>query len=114
MDTVFIENYTVLAKHGYYKEEHAKKQRFIVSVYAHCDTKSSGTTDDLKKTLNYEVIRSYIHDVLAQPPHNLVESLAESIAKRVLTHDVTSVEVKITKPDVWSDCTPGIKIVRTK
>jgi dihydroneopterin aldolase len=46
MDTVFIQDYSVEAKHGYYKEEHAKKQRFIVSVYVCCDTHEAGGTDN--------------------------------------------------------------------
>lgn len=114
MDTVFINNCIVEAKHGYYKEEHAKKQKFVVSVCAHTDTACAGVTDDLKKTLNYEHVRSYIHEVLAQSPHDLIESLAEEIANKVLAHEVVSVEVEILKPDVWSDCTPGVKIVRKK
>lgn len=56
----------------------------------------------------------YIYEVLAQSPHDLVESLAEEIATKVLTHDVTSVDVKIEKPDVWGDCVVGVKIIRQK
>jgi dihydroneopterin aldolase len=114
MDTVFIENCTVVAKHGYYKEEHAKEQRFIVSVFAHMDTKRAGDSDDLKQTLNYEHIRMYIYEVLSQSPHDLIESLAEEIAAKVLAHTVESVEVEIKKPDVWKDSSPGIRIVRKK
>lgn len=113
MDTVFIENYVVEAKHGYYKEEHAKKQRFITSIYAHADTKKAGSTDDLKDTLNYEKLRECISEVLSEPPHDLVESLAESMAQKVLTFQVSKVEVEIRKPDVWGDCVVGVKIVRT-
>lgn len=113
MDIVFIENCTVEAKHGYYKEEHAKKQRFIVSIYAHMSTKQAGHSDDLKQTLNYEHLRMYIYEVLAQSPHDLIESLAEEMAERTLTHQgVTKVEVEIKKPDVWADSAPGIRITR--
>jgi dihydroneopterin aldolase len=114
MDTVFVENCTVIAKHGYYKEEHAKEQRFIVSVYAHTDTKEAGQSDDLKQTLNYEHIRMYIYEVLSKSPHDLIESLAEEIAKKVLTHNVQKVEVEIKKPDVWKDSAPGVRITRIK
>lgn len=114
MDIVFIENYIVEAKHGYYKEEHAKKQRFITTIYAHTDVKKAGDTDDLKDTLNYEKLRQYTTEVLAEPPHDLVESLAEAIAHKVLTHGVSKVEVEIKKPDVWGDCVVGVKIVRTQ
>lgn len=114
MDTVFVKNCRVLAKHGYYKEEHAKHQTFNVSVYAKVDTSEAGKKDDLHKTLNYEHVRKYIYEVLEQSPRSLVESLASEIADRVLLHDVVSVEVEIEKPDVWGDCTPGVKIFRSK
>jgi dihydroneopterin aldolase len=114
MDIVFIENCTIEAKHGYYKEEHAKKQRFVVSIYAYTTTKDAGLTDDLKKTLNYEHLRMYIYEVLAQSPHDLIESLAEEIAQKVLAHNVAKVEVEIRKPDVWADSSPGVKITRAK
>ena len=115
MDKVYLKNYTVTAKHGYYKEEHAKSQRFVVSVIATCDVKVAGEKDDLDQTLNYEHIRKYVHDILMQSPHNLLESLAEEMANKVLSHNVVSrVEVDIQKPDVWADCVPGITIIRSK
>ncbi len=113
MDIVFIENCTVLAKHGYYKEEHAKEQRFVVSIYAYTDTAKAGEADDLKQTLNYEHLRMYIYEILSKSPHDLIESLAEEIARRVLVeHDVHKVEVEIKKPDVWKDSSPGVRITR--
>ena len=114
MDKVYLKNYTVIAKHGYYKEEHSRAQRFIVSVVAGCDVHDAGMTDDLRKTLNYEHIRATVERVLMQSPHNLLESLAEEIANDVLMFtNVSSVEVDIAKPDVWNDCTPGVVIVRS-
>lgn len=115
LDIVYLKNYTVVAKHGYYKEEHAKAQRFVVSVVVTCDVRSAGVYDDLKQTLNYEYLRSAVSHVLMKSPHSLVESLAEEIAVEVLAHPKTlSVEVDIAKPDVWNDCVPGIVIVRKK
>lgn len=113
MDKVYLKNYVVVAKHGFYKEEHTKAQRFIVSVIAICDVKQAGITDDLRETLNYEQIRTIVHDILMKSPRSLLESLAEEIAEAVLSHTrVVSVEVDISKPDVWNDCIPGIVIVR--
>jgi dihydroneopterin aldolase len=113
MDIVFIENCTVSAKHGYYKEEHAKEQRFVVSIYAYTDVQSAGKHDNLKETLNYEHLRMYIYEVLSKSPHNLIESLAEEIAQKVLGgHAVEKVEIEIKKPDVWKDSSPGVRIMR--
>ena len=114
-DKVYLKNYTVVAKHGYYKEEHAKAQRFLVSVVVSCDVAQAGKSDDLHETLNYEFLRTTVHDILMKSPHNLVESLAEEVAEAVLIHaKAKSVEVDIAKPDVWNDCVPGVIIVRHK
>jgi dihydroneopterin aldolase len=115
MDRVFIENYTLIAKHGYYKEEHYKPQRFVVSVYADVMNNSSGQSDALADTFNYEVIRKVVSEVIMGAHHDLLESLAEEIASKVLTNKIVNkVEVKITKPDIWGDCNPGVQIVRVK
>ncbi len=115
MDRVFIENYTLIAKHGYYKEEHSKPQRFVVSVYADVNQNASGENDKLADTFNYEVIRKAVSEVIMGGHHDLLESLAEDIATRVLNNKiVTRVEVKITKPDIWGDCQPGVQISRSK
>jgi dihydroneopterin aldolase len=115
MDTIYLKNYVVVAKHGYYKEEHAKAQRFIVSVEVMCDVKDAGHNDDLASTLNYEFIRTSVHDILMKSPHDLIESLAEEIAEVVLTHQKSkTVKVDISKPDIWTDCVPGVVILRSK
>lgn len=113
MDTIFLRDYTVIAKHGYYKEEHEKAQRFVVCVAVKIDVTRAGASDDLIETLNYEVLRDIVNEVLTHSPHNLVESLAEKIAANVLDlPKAHSVEVEISKPDVWGDCSPGVSIVR--
>ncbi len=115
MDLVYLKNYTVVAKHGYYKEEHAKAQRFVVSVVVTCDVRRAGESDNLQETLNYELIRKAVHEILMRSPHDLIESLAEEIAASVLHHPkALTVQVDIAKPDVWSDCVPGVAIVRNK
>lgn len=115
MDLVYLKNYTVVAKHGYYKEEHAKAQRFVVSVVVTCDVRRAGESDDLQETLNYELIRKAVHEILMKSPHDLIESLAEEIAASVLRHPkALTVQVDISKPDVWNDCVPGVIIVRKR
>ena len=113
MNKIFIKNYIITAKHGYYKEEHYKPQRFVVSVVCDILENSSGLSDNLKETFNYEHIRNSIDQVLKGEHHKLVEYLAESIASKILNYkSVTKVEVEISKPDIWSDCSPGVLITR--
>lgn len=113
MDHIFLKNYTVVAKHGYYKEEHTKPQRFIVSVTAFVDLHIAGHSDKLEETFNYELIRKHVKDILMTSPQDLVESLAEQIAAKVLQYQIVrEVEVQIEKPDVWNDSIPGVVIRR--
>ena len=115
MDIVYLKNYIVVAKHGYYKEEHFKAQRFVVSASIQCDIKAAGVSDDLAETINYEFIRTSVYGILMKSPHDLIESLAEDIAQTLLGHPIAhSVEVDIAKPDIWNDCVPGVVIVRKK
>lgn len=110
---IFIKDYTIIAKHGYYKEEHYKPQRFVVSVICNIKENQSGNSDDLKETFNYENIRNIIDEVIKGEHNKLLESLTEKIASKILNHkNVMLVEVEITKPDIWGDCMPGVNIVR--
>jgi dihydroneopterin aldolase len=105
---IFLENYTLISKHGYYKEEHFKPQRFVVSV--NCQVKKAGKiSDNLQNTLNYEVIRKIVHDVVMGEHKKLLETLSEEIAKKVIKYkSVKKVTVKISKPDIWGDSSPGV------
>lgn len=115
IDKVFIKNYIVIAKHGYYKEEYYKPQRFVVSVTCDIKSNSSGKSDDLEETFNYENIRNVIDQVLKSEHHKLVEFLAEEISNKVLGFNIVNrVEVEITKPDIWGDCSPGVLISRAR
>ncbi len=115
MNKIFIENYTLVSKHGYYREEHFKPQRFIVSVSCEVKENDSAAKDDLKATFNYEEIRKIIDNVIKGEHKKLLETLCEEIASQILKFQIVKkVEVKITKPDIWGDCEPGVTILREK
>jgi dihydroneopterin aldolase len=115
MDKIFIENYTLIAKHGYYKEEHFKPQRFTVSVWCDIASRIEPGNDNLDDTFNYEHIRKIIKEVVLGDHKKLLETLSEDIAAKILQHSqVVNVRVKIGKPDIWGDCEPGVEIVRTQ
>lgn len=115
MNKIFIENYTLVSKHGYYKEEHSKPQKFTVFVWCEVEENKSGESDNLKETFNYEVIRKIIQQNILGEHKKLLETLSENIARNILENSIVqSVEVKITKPDIWGDCEPGVWIRRER
>lgn len=114
MDTIRLSSLYLQAAHGCYDQEKKNPQTFIVDV--ECVLSAPlGTSDDLTKTVNYEVIRSTVLETFAQPPLNLIETLAVQIAEKILSvADVSSVTAKIAKPDIWKDSLPSVEVTRIK
>lgn len=64
------------------------------------DTAPAAASDDLALTVHYGIVAEEVVDVVRGEPVDLVETLAQRIADRVLKHDlVEEVEVTVHKPD---------------
>lgn len=107
--TIFIENLIVKGEHGYYKEEYYKPQSFVVSIWCDLDTQTKVTNDDLNQTFNYEIIRKIILKAISGEHKKLLETLCSDMIEEVLQYKIVQkVRVKITKPEIWGDCNPGV------
>lgn len=114
MDIIRLSSLRLQATHGCYDHEKKNPQTFIVDVECTLST-PLGTSDDLAKTINYEIIRSVVLETFAQSPLNLIETLAVQIAEKLLSAaDVSRALVKIAKPDIWADSLPSVEVTRTK
>jgi dihydroneopterin aldolase/2-amino-4-hydroxy-6-hydroxymethyldihydropteridine diphosphokinase len=111
MNKIFIENFTLWAKHGYYKEEHFKKQRFVVSMWCEVKENKSGKEDDLGLTLNYEFLRKNIEEVILGEGKKLLEKLAEDILGKIMLHPlVLSWKSKLPNPTFGATASRGCKL----
>ncbi len=114
MDTIRLSSLHLQATHGCYEHEKKNAQTFIVDVECVL-SEELGTSDDLDKTINYEIIRAIVLEIFAQPPLNLIETLAVQIAEKILSGmAVSKVTVKIAKPDIWDDSLPSVEVTRVK
>ena len=87
-----------LANHGVYDFERTQEQRFSADVVMWIET--AGTTDDIAATVSYADIADETMAVLTGNPVDLIETLAETIASRVMSHEgVVGTEVTVHKPD---------------
>ncbi|MCV2394993.1 2-amino-4-hydroxy-6-hydroxymethyldihydropteridine diphosphokinase [Actinotalea sp. M2MS4P-6] len=85
--------------HGVLEHERRDGQEFVVDVVLHVDTRASASADRLELTVDYSAVATQVHAVLAGPPVNLVETLAERIAAVALAHErVVAVDVVVHKP----------------
>lgn len=87
------------ARHGVLPEEREHPQRFAVDVSVYLDLKRAGSEDRLDQSVDYRVMWAAVHEVMAGPPRQLLETLAEDIAARLLVPPATSVVVCVRKLD---------------
>lgn len=113
-DIIRLNNLEIMATHGCYTTEKLHPQKFVVTITCESE-RTFDESDELHHTINYENIRSIVHTIFEGPPVNLIETLANRIAKEVLLlRYVASVEISIKKPEIWKDSTPELVIKRTK
>ena len=91
-----------LANHGVYDFERDRNQRFSVDIVMWVET--AGTADDIAATVSYADIADEAMAVLTGTAVDLIETLAETIASHVMSHEgVVGTEVTVHKPDAPID-----------
>lgn len=85
--------------HGVFAHERRDGQEFIVDVELDVDLARSAASDDLADTVDYGTVAADVHAIIVGDPHDLIETLAEEIARSCLSHRaVDSVTVTVHKP----------------
>jgi 7,8-dihydroneopterin aldolase/epimerase/oxygenase len=101
-DRIVLAGMVFLARHGVNEWEKVEEQRFEVDVELSVDTKPAAATDDLAKTVDYRGVRETVRSIVEGASVDLIETLAGSIAAKLLAADpiVDEVVVRVRKPDV--------------
>ena len=101
-DRVVLTNLQFEAKHGVHAQEKTTAQRFEVDVELELDLAPAGRSDDLGLTADYGPVAKVVAEVLGGPSVDLIETLAERIARETLARfaAVAAVVVRIRKPEV--------------
>tara|TARA_B000000475_G_C15939461_1_gene424100 strand:+ start:198 stop:545 length:348 start_codon:yes stop_codon:yes gene_type:complete len=99
MDKVFIKNLTVEAIIGIFAWEREVKQVISIDLEMEFDNKKAAKSDDIKDALDYKKVGKRITSFVKRSKCNLVERLAEQIAKLILKEfPVAKVVVSVSKP----------------
>lgn len=87
--------------HGVLPEENTLGQRFFVDVELHVDLRDAGISDNLNDTIHYGEVYELVKQIMEGPPKQLIESLAEEIAQKLLqTYPaLDSCVITLTKPN---------------
>ncbi|MFB0616017.1 dihydroneopterin aldolase [Streptomyces sp. AGS-58] len=100
MDRVALRGLKARGHHGVFPREREEGQTFIVDLVLGLDTRPAAADDDLAKTVHYGIVAEEVAAVVEGEPVNLIETLAERIARTCLEHEgVREVEVCVHKPD---------------
>lgn len=99
VDTITLTGLRVRGHHGVLAHERADGQDFLVDVALRVDTRPAAAADDLALTVDYGALAHDLAAVVAGPPVDLLETLAEQLAQVCLARPgVTSCTVTVHKP----------------
>ncbi|MBM7622720.1 dihydroneopterin aldolase [Sporohalobacter salinus] len=101
-DYIRLEGLEFYGYHGALVEEKELGQRFIIDLELEIDLKEAGRTDQLDKTINYAKVYQTVKKVVEGEAYDLIESVAEEIADRLLTDYsmLKGVLIRVKKPEV--------------
>ncbi|MDR6266235.1 dihydroneopterin aldolase [Roseobacter sp. N2S] len=114
LDRISVRDYTTSVEIGAFQAERDVEQRIRFNVVLEVARHGAADTDDVDQVLSYDTIIEAIQFELAAERLNLLETLAERIAERILGHaKAVRVFVRIEKLDRIPG-TLGIEIVRSR
>ena len=115
MDYITIDNLRIGAIHGHYEHEWQREQRFDVSLRVAFASGSSGASDTLSDTIDYDDLRAIIEEVFSGERRYLVERIAHLIIDRIMEDSrALEVTISIKKPEAWDNGIPGVSITRKR
>ncbi|MDD3840196.1 MAG: dihydroneopterin aldolase [Clostridia bacterium] len=100
MDSISIKDLEIYAYHGVNEEEKKLGQKFSISLKMYVDLKKAGISDDISDTINYAEVIQDIKSICISKSYNLIETLAEEVARYLLKkyRIINSVKVEVKKP----------------
>jgi dihydroneopterin aldolase len=119
MDKILMQNLGFYGYHGLLKEESVLGQKFFLDIELDINTKEAGLTDDMTKSVSYADVYEVVKDIVQNQRFNLLEALAENIAKEVLGKFdlVKGIMIRVKKPEAPVNGIYdyfGVQIRRTK
>lgn len=98
-DVLALRGLRVAGRHGALESERSTAQDFVVDAALLLDTGPAAASDDLADTVDYGALAERLATVIAGPPVELIETLAQRLADTCLADPrVREVELCVHKP----------------
>lgn len=113
---LFLENVILPCRIGVFDYERDAPQRVRIDLLLQVRQDGAQFSDDIGDVLSYDDLLSGLKRILMDEHTNLVEMLAEKIARLCLDHEqVRSARVSVAKLDIYGGvAVPGIRLERTR
>lgn len=98
-DRITLTGIRVRAHHGVFDFERAEGQDFVIDVTVWLDLGPAARGDELAATVHYGELAEAVAAAVASDPVDLIETVAERIARVVLSFPVQRTEVTVHKPN---------------
>ncbi|WP_430789341.1 dihydroneopterin aldolase [Virgibacillus flavescens] len=101
MDKIIMKNLQFYGYHGLLAEENKLGQRFNVDAELIVDLEKAGKSDKMEDSIHYGHAFEAIEHVVEGAVKNLIESVAEEIAGKLLSEfdSLLACRIKVIKPD---------------
>lgn len=117
-DRIMLSGIELYAYGGVTAAEKEIGQRYRASIELHLDLRAAGTSDSLEDTVSYADAYSVVVGTAREHPFNLLESVSERIARRLLDsfpiHGVTVRLEKLLPPIDGVVASAAVEITRTR
>lgn len=116
MDQLLIKGLKLEASIGCLAWEKRSKQKLLLDIEIHTNCSKAAGSDDLADTVNYATLVEELQALVSERHFNLVETLAETIAGRLLSNTkVAGVDITLLKPEIIPNCKAvGVRIQRRR
>lgn len=114
---IFLSGLALDARIGILEHERRASQPLHIDAEFEIDITGKVDDHDIHSVLDYRRLREAIVEECTQAHVNLIETLSEQVADRLLRDfpDVRSVKLRISKPMAFSDCAAvGVEIQITR
>lgn len=117
MDRIVLESMSFFGHHGVSAAEREVGTHFTVDVALEIDVSEAGRSDRLEDTLDYRLAYERVREVLEGDGRQLIESLAQRAAERLLTLERVqraTVTVRKRPPLPGVTGTAGVEVTRSR
>ena len=100
MDKIYIRDLEFIGYHGVFEEEKKLGQKFYVTLELITNLRDAGLNDDILKTTHYGEVAKTVEKVFFSKKYDLIETLAEDIAREILLNFnlISKLKLEIKKP----------------